>query len=215
MQTLINKKSSIPENWSWNNGIGFLPFGDKPVPYDEAYFEKYVVYSNTRRGEQITNVRCDMVDRHLMACKSAKVLDVGIGCGSFVAAMRGRGWSNAYGTDINPVGLHWLELHGWKWNEADKAEALTFWDVLEHIPDPQIIFNHHRPRFIFICMPVYRDEAHVFTSKHYRPGEHCWYFTVPGLLRFMKRYNYICAEMNDLETELGREDIFSFAFRRG
>lgn len=205
---------NIPENWTWNNGIGFLPFGDKPVPYDAAYFEKYVGYENTRRGEMISEMRCDMVDRHCFACKSIRVLDVGIGSGAFITAMHKRGWMNTRGTDINPVALEWLNHRGLNW-DMKPAEVLTFWDVLEHIPDPRELFDLHRPRYIMISMPVYKDEASVFTSKHYRPGEHCWYFTVQGLIRFMKRYNYICSEMSDLETRAGREDIFSFAFRRG
>jgi hypothetical protein len=54
----------------------------------------------------------------------------------------------------------------------------------------------------------------VLRSKHFRPTEHCWYFTRPGLVFAMKLCGFVLVSESNIETELGREDIGTFAFRR-
>lgn len=200
---------------NWQDGIGFLPFNDNPVPYDEAYFLKYQGLARTGQGKYITQLRANLVEAHAGFCKPEMVvLDVGIGCGCFIQAMRLNGW-DCKGTDINPVAIKWLEHKNLLWKEGDKATILTFWDVLEHIPDPSSIFDHHKAQFVFVSMPIFRDKEHVLRSKHFKPGEHCWYFTHMGLESFMARQGYQLTRSNKMETDRGgREDIGSFVFRR-
>lgn len=213
--------SECPEDWEWNNGIGFLPINgkeSKPVPYDESYFNKYVGYSKTEQGRIITDLRTELVSRWFSYLGQnpvdLNVLDVGIGCGSFVVAMRRIGF-NCWGTDVNPVGIKWLEEQGFLFGPEARAEILTFWDVLEHIERPGELLEKHKPKMIFVSMPIYDEEWAVFRSKHYKPGEHCWYFTREGLRRFMEQFGYRCLEMNLTESEVGgREGIWSFAFKK-
>jgi hypothetical protein len=54
----------------------------------------------------------------------------------------------------------------------------------------------------------------VLRSKHFRPQEHIWYFTREGLVNAMKACGFSLVAESDFETELGREDIGTFAFRR-
>lgn len=207
-----------PPNWTWEDGIGFLPFGDNPVPYDQDYFKRYQALADTERGRLITQMRVDMVCRWTGRregpfAKTAPILDIGIGSGAFVSAMRSKGW-DCYGKDVNPYAIEWLLERGWNWMSQGTACVLTFWDVMEHIPSPEVLLNHHQASLVFITMPIYEDEGHVFRSKHFKPGEHCWYFTRAGLLRYMKMWGYTCIERNANETTMGgREDIESFAFK--
>jgi len=211
--------SKKPDDWSWKDGIGSLPFGNRRVAYDEAYFRKYVCYADTQLGHDLTEARVAMLDLAVDfdSCLHSQdvYLDVGIGSGDYVLALRRRGLT-CYGEDINPVALAWLTQQGFRLPEiTPPIAALSMWDVLEHIEDPrQDIFDRYKPEQVLISMPIYRNEEHVFQSKHYRPGEHCWYFTADGLKRFMDQHGYACTCESDEETKLGREDIGSFIFRK-
>ena len=37
-------------------------------------------------------------------------------------------------------------------------------------------------RLVFLCLPLFTGPEHVLRSKHFRPEEHCWYWTRDGLL---------------------------------
>ena len=63
-------------------------------------------------------------------------------------------------------------------------------------------------------MPIYEDSRHCLKSKHFKPGEHLHYFTHDGLLLWFEQQGFACVEHNDIESQLGREGITSYAFRR-
>lgn len=220
-RVISSARVEVPHDWSWNDGIGFLPLEGRAVPYDEPYFEKYVRMGDTTQGQKITDTRIDFLVTWVEKDHTS-ILDIGIGSGHFLTGLTTRWWPyvahkhwSVYGTDVNPVGIEWLKTHKLFAPEDLKANVLTFWDVLEHIPDPSPIFNHHQPEWIFAAMPIYHNEEHVFRSKHYKPGEHCWYFTEAGFRRWMASFGYICVGVNAREiVQGGREDIWSFVFRR-
>lgn len=197
-----------PANWVWTDDVGYLPLGDAPVPYDEHYFENYARYRGTPMGKAITKYRADWVQEVMP--DGCGVLDVGIGSGDFLAELRKRGMA-AWGTDVNPVAIEWMKARGYL-HAGQTVKALTLWDVLEHIPDPAPLFNQHRPASVFVSTPIYRDEAHALSSKHFKPGEHCWYFTVRGLTLFMQRLGYTLARYRADEITLGRDSIGAFHF---
>jgi hypothetical protein len=68
--------------------------------------------------------------------------------------------------------------------------------------------------WLFLSLPIFRDAEHVLRSKHFKPAEHCWHFTRDGLLFAMKSCGFTMVSESNVETELGREDIGTFAFRR-
>lgn len=205
-----------PENWTFADGIGFLPLGKKPVPYGLKYFQNYQRLAETKEGFLINDIRCNMVISWWHQQKGSQlpaVLDVGIGAGAFVSGMRHCGW-DTFGSDVNPFAIKWLESHGWL-HTGQEVSVLTFWDVLEHIEQPKGLLDEYKAPWIFLSMPIYEDEAAIFKSKHFKPGEHCWYFTQSGLALFMQHMGYQCVEVNKKETVLvGRDEVFSFAFKR-
>jgi hypothetical protein len=206
------ERDSVFERWA-SEGLVWLPqrgMGWYPVteaPYDAAYFAKYQGYADTEMGRRITAARVALVNRY--AGPDASVCDIGIGCGDFITA---RPFTR--GTDVNPAGIRWLRERGLEADlTSERYDALTFWDSLEHIPNPGPLLAHARG-WVFCCLPIFTGPEHVLSSKHFRPDEHCWYWTARGLMRWMAEHGWTCVEIVDIETTLGREDIHTFAFRR-
>lgn len=90
---------------------------------------------------------------------------------------------------------------------------MTFWDSLEHIPEPEVVLKGIG-EWAFVSMPIYKDAKDCLASKHYKPGEHLHYFTLEGFITWMDRQGFEVMEINHAESELGREGITSFAFHR-
>jgi hypothetical protein len=189
--------------WSPELGVGYYPVKD--LPYDEAYFDKYVKMENTEIGQALNNFRVNLVN---MYSPNEQVLDVGIGSGAFVKAS-----DKFVGFDINKKAISWLHAQK-KWSSTLYIhDNMTFWDSLEHIHDPSPILTNIRNK-CFISCPIYRNAEHILSSKHFRKDEHCWYWTFDGLVWFMDQHNFELLYHDDGETKIGREDILSFVFQR-
>ena len=187
--------------WLPEQGIGYYPVTDSP--YDAAYFERVKSNAETEIGLRLQKARVTLVNKYT----KGEVLDIGIGSGLFLSR------KDTWGYDINPVAIEYLVRHRLYRHPSQGAESMTFWDSLEHIHDPTMYLNGAR-EYVFVSMPIYRDVDHLLGSKHYRKDEHCWYFTEDGLLRFMNYFGFECLESNDMETQIGREDIGTFVFKR-
>lgn len=199
---LFNELSKRSLAWIQDLGIGYLPVTVNV--YDDAYFEAYNAIKETPIGLALNQARTELVDRYT----KGSVLDIGIGNGAFVEARK-----DTYGYDINPVAVEWL-IERKKYRHPFRgADALTFWDSLEHIADPTLMLQGAK-EFVFISCPIYHDVNHVLRSKHYKPNEHCWYWTVQGLVLFMSMFDFEVQEVNWMETKIGREDIATFVFKR-
>jgi hypothetical protein len=202
---LIHRLARDRLTWLPDLGIGYYDVKDPVAPYDASYFAKYLSYRDTDLGRRLTESRVDLVNRHW----DGPVVDVGIGCGAFVdARQRTRGY------DINPCGVQWLlerELFCNPYSEP--VEAVTLWDVLEHIWDFDRLLARVSAR-VFVSLPVFSGPCEVLSSKHYREDEHFWYFTSFGFLKVMRSLGWVSLEHNEVETRLGREGIASFAFAR-
>lgn len=175
--------------------------------YDARYLAKCAGYEGSDIAERINAARIAMVDRYAEGCA---VLDIGVGSGEFV-----RRRPNTFGYDINPAAMAWLKASR-RWSEAfDSFTAFCFWDVLEHVPEPETYF---RPMpagsYVFVSIPVFADLARIRTSRHYRPGEHLYYFTAQGFMDWMAMHGLLCLERRDDETRAGRDSILSFVFRK-
>lgn len=192
----------------WNDefGFGYFPVDPVDAPYDRAYWDKYVGYAETPLGAALNQTRCQLVSRFW----GGPVVDIGIGCGTFMKTRKARGLTSGY--DVNPAAVAWLQSIGRFWDPYTRAcEAVTMWDSLEHIRwFPDLLANV--TEFVFVALPVFRDAEDAMTSKHFRPDEHYWYFTPEGLKRVMYDLGWACCEENRSETMLGRESIASFAF---
>ncbi|HFN5073951.1 TPA: methyltransferase domain-containing protein [Pseudomonas aeruginosa] len=187
--------------WSEELGMGFHP--RPPMDYSGPYFEKYQALDATPMGTALTTARVDMVRRHF----DGEVLDVGIGGGRFVVESGGKGF------DVNEEAVQWLKSRNAYADPYKGVAAITCWDSLEHIPDPEALVRSVG-EWVFVSMPVYKDQGDCLKSKHFKPGEHLHYWSVRGLVGWFAKMNFGCVEINERESELGREGITSFAFRR-
>ncbi|WP_311185520.1 methyltransferase domain-containing protein [Pseudomonas aeruginosa] len=187
--------------WSEELGMGFHP--RPPMDYSGPYFEKYQALDATPMGTALTTARVDMVRRHF----DGEVLDVGIGGGRFVVESGGKGF------DVNEDAVRWLKSRNAYADPYKGVAAITCWDSLEHVPDPEALVRSVG-EWVFVSMPVYKDQADCLKSKHFKPGEHLHYWSIRGLVGWFAKMNFGCVEINERESELGREGITSFAFRR-
>ncbi|MFC1253281.1 methyltransferase domain-containing protein [Pseudomonas aeruginosa] len=187
--------------WSEELGMGFHP--RPPMDYSGPYFDKYQALDATPMGAALTAARVDMVRRHF----DGEVLDVGIGGGRFVIESGGKGF------DVNEEAVQWLKSRNAYADPYKGVAAITCWDSLEHVPDPEALVRSVG-EWVFVSMPVYKDQADCLKSKHFKPGEHLHYWSVRGLIGWFAKMNFGCVEINERESDLGREGITSFAFRR-
>lgn len=188
--------------WSEELGMGYHP--RPPMDYSGPYFEKYQALDATPMGERLTQARVAMVKRHF----DGQVVDIGIGGGRFVQD------ADCWGYDVNAEAVAWLRARQRLFDPYNHAvEAITCWDSLEHIPEPEKLIAQVG-EWVFVSMPVYVGQWDCLSSKHFKPGEHIWYFTQNGLIAWFARQGFGCVEINERESELGREGITSYAFRR-
>jgi hypothetical protein len=197
-------------HWLPEHGIGWLPFGAEPAPYDKAYWVRYGTYRHTEMERKLLDIRLGLVERFV---GNAAVMDIGIGNGSFVTE-RNKRVGSTLGYDVNPYAMDWLREHEVAGNPyLGPVVNVTLWDVLEHIEEPGALLDNVTGR-VFVCMPIYADAEDVHASKHFRPDEHCWYFTESGLERFMAMHGFVLEWSGDPETVAGRDSIGSYVFRR-
>lgn len=208
---LFNQCATRRLTWWPEIGVGYYPVEEGTKPYDSEYFARYQRQADTDIGRKLMDARVYFVARHY---PRGPVVDVGIGSGAFIDARDAWGEDLTFGYDVNPNALDWLEMRAAYLNVyRQRVEVITLWDVLEHIADfPRLLANV--TTWAFVSIPIFRDCDHVLRSKHYRKDEHCFYFTADGLIGVMRDLGFECIEQNDMETQLGREDIGSFAFRR-
>lgn len=192
----------------WEKELGFGYFPVRENPYDKSYFEKYLGYAETPMGVAITRARVDLVRRY---AGDEPVVDIGIGCGQFIET---RGSAITTGYDVNPEAIRWLlDRNLWADPYFKEPVNATCFDSLEHMKRPER-FVELVERRLFLSIPIFEDRAHVSRSKHFRPDEHFFYFTRDGLVKWMERLDFILEEENRMETDLGREGIGTFVFKR-
>lgn len=189
--------------WCDSLGIGYMP--SNGYSYDEDYWNKYLTYKGTKIEKDINDVRIDFV--RLNNFDSKLLCDVGIGNGQFLLE------ADCKGYDINPHAKKWL-IDNKKYANPyiDKFDALSMWDVLEHIDDPRDILKF--PDKIFTAIPIHNGLEDCLNSKHLRPGEHIWHFTTNGFRFFMDYLGFILMNKDYGEIRAGRENIISFYFEK-
>jgi hypothetical protein len=206
---LVEQLSRRRLTWWPQIGIGWYPVDPKNAPYDQAYFDQYDRNARTPIGRALMLARCEFVEQHYRG----QLIDVGIGSGAFLDCRQAR-QEKTWGYDINPAALKWLETRMLLIDPyLVPFQAMTMWDVLEHMEDFGLLLANCR-EWLFLSLPIFRDAEHVLRSKHFKPAEHCWHFTRDGLLFAMKSCGFTMVSESNVETELGREDIGTFAFRR-
>jgi hypothetical protein len=189
------------------HGVAYQKDQGHLVEYDGAYFEKYRGYEGQPIALDINAGRVALVAKFI---GRGRMVDVGIGSGEFI-----KNRPNTFGTDVNPHAIAWLKRQKLLAERLFDFSAFSFWDVIEHIPTPEESFRHvplHGR--LFTSIPLFADLDSIRRSKHYRPDEHLYYFTEDGFLAWMELHGFHMLERQTFEIDAGREDIFSFAFRR-
>lgn len=189
-------------------GVAYQRDMTSPIAYDAAYFDHYVSLEGTEIARRINSGRVAIVDKYVG--KGSLVLDNGIGSGEFI-----RSRLNTHGRDVNQTAVRWLHKNDKVGGDLSEYSAFTFWDVLEHIDAPNVLFRRMRDgSHLFTCIPVMDDLKRIRESKHYKPNEHFYYWTEQGFVDWMALYRFRLLERQNFETEAGRVSIGTFAFKK-
>jgi hypothetical protein len=212
MDPIIKKYSSVPFSelsWCNNHGIMYQTDMSTSVDYAKDYYEKYISYEKTEIATKLNEGRTKITEKY---CEN--LLDIGIGSGEFIKESK----ITVYGFDINEIAVKWLKERGLyvdPYNKMPDVGGLTFWDSLEHIPNPNALLSLVKSKqYVFISIPIFDNLFSLKKSKHYRPNEHYYYFTANGMLKYMKDSGFSVVEIEDFETKAGREDIMTFVFQK-
>jgi hypothetical protein len=180
------------------------------VAYDAAYLENYDRYAAGPIANRLLARRLSFLIRHVP--DGASVLDVGAASGIFVRAARLSGY-DAKGFDVIPEARARLRAVGNFGDEPGQFDAVTLFDSLEHMEDPGAYLGRVRVgAVVLVAIPVF-DLGAVRQSKHYKPGEHLYYWTAHGFIEWMALQGFVLLEQSGHEVEAGRESIAAFAFR--
>jgi hypothetical protein len=191
--------------WLPKLGVGYYPVDPLATPYDDAYYDKYVRYHSTELGQKLNEFRLGLVQKYI---GDGPLIDIGVGCGSFVKFRRGETW----GFDVNPAAIKSLK-NVWRFvnSPGDDITNASFWDTLEHLQDPGSFVKNRV--FVFISIPIFKSPEHVLGSRHFNRDEHYWYFTRIGLVSWFDNLGFELIESSFEEALLGREDIQTFVFK--
>lgn len=193
------------------DGFAYQRDMSRRVRYDDSYLYKFAAYDRAT-ARAVNAGRVSMLSRHLT--RGSSVLDVGAGDGEFVRAARDAGF-NAKGYEVIPAAANALKLAELYDNHPRGYDAVTMFDVLEHMEDPAPwLGGISRPSaMLFMSLPIFEDLRRIRESRHYRPNEHFYYFTADGLVSWIALYGFALVERSQHEIEAGRENIGAFAFR--
>jgi hypothetical protein len=198
--------TDIRLEWYPKLGYGYDPT-EVADPYGQAYWDRYASYRSSPIAAVLMQARTDLVRRFH---GDGWLVDVGIGSGHFLET-RGAG---TFGYDVNPIAIRWLLDRDLWWDPyARDPEAVTLWDVLEHMKRPENLLSCVK-RLAFVSIPIFENRDHALRSKHYKPGEHLFYFSRDGLLKWAGKQGFRMALENRMESDLGREGIATFVFER-
>lgn len=188
--------------WLPEYGMGYHTA--PPMEYGEDYFDSYMTLDASDMGTSLTAARVNLVENYW----NGEVVDIGIGAGRFVKE------KGCLGFDVNDRAVNWLKREDRFRDPYDHpVDCITCWDSLEHIPEPEKLIKQVGC-MVFVSMPIYKDAEDVLQSKHYKPGEHLWYWTHRGLMRWFRDLGFAYVTHNQMETELGREGIKTYVFKR-
>ena len=201
------KKENGLFSWDSKKELGFYPVMDSW--YDDLYFEASIQNSLSKIAKPLYEFRAEIINKYV----SGKVLDFGTGCGAFLAYRK-----NTVGYDICPKSIDYLKkeklFFDFYRNGLEGIDGIAFFDVLEHIKNADLIFKRITSQYVFISLPIFRDKAHVLSSKHFKVNEHFWYFTLKSIYAFLEEQGFEIIEERRDETLIGREDITTFVAKR-
>ena len=184
------------------------------VSYDSAYWAKVNAYEGSDIQKLVLEGRLGLLRK--WSPMGSKVFDVGAGTGAFVRAARFAGY-DAVGHDVMLEARRALEEDGLycPTGRAGAMDVVTLWDTIEHLDDPHLIPLAMRAgALLMVSVPLFKDIKDIRPSKHYRPGEHLYYFTFEGFVWWANSLRLSLLDYSDHETAAGRDSIGAFVFRK-
>jgi SAM-dependent methyltransferase len=182
--------------------------------YDEGYWSSDAAkdrgYSDYRSDAPLYlrtyKKRLAVVRRHF--ARPGRVLDVGCAAGYFLSVMRDEGWDV---TGIEPsdairaqaaerIGAS--RVHGGLLQDAPvephSFDLVTFWDVIEHIPDPVAALRHAGDllapggKLLIETQDVSSRAARMLGKawQHYKHAEHIYHFDPRTMLDLLRRAGF-------------------------
>lgn len=168
----------------------------KPTLYDQSYLAEYRRRGETELGRKINRERWSLVQRYMP--HSSQILDWGCGDGAFIRSKENGHYVDGY--DINPnspfYDNHRLYLGRW--------DAVTLWDVIEHLKHPSDFLRKLRTEWLFISTPNVAsvNGAVLKDWKHWKPEEHQHLFSEASLYRMLSRTGFRVIEISNEEGAL-------------
>jgi hypothetical protein len=180
------------------------------VEYGDAYMIKVQAYEGNAIAKAVIAGRCEMLGRHLYP--GHRVLDFGAGTGEFVRTANAEGYA-VKGFEVMKQAVARLKEQELYADNPHEFDAVCLWDTIEHMENPHLLLQGIRKgAHLFVSLPMFEDLNTIRLSKHYRPGEHLYYFTCQGFIDYMKLYGFRGVEASRHEIVAGRENIGAFAF---
>lgn len=180
------------------------------VPYDADYLVKCKSYEGSDISNAVNRGRCALLMRHLP--EGSNVIDVGAGSGAFVREAMSWGF-DAFGFDVIDEAAINLSDAGRYAEDIEAFEAVTMWDSMEHMENPSEYLDRiSRGSRLFVSIPIFEDLFKIRNSKHYRPGEHLYYFKDMGFVNWMSLHGFMLLEKATFEMDAGRQSIYDYAF---
>ena len=195
----------------FDNGVAWQTDLKVSESYGPDYFKKCSDKDDTHIARQLNRGRINLVDEFDLNM----VLDIGAGSCEFI---KKRLWEGrlTHGIDIMPDTVEWLKARSLYSDRLESYPAFTMWDVLEHLPDPAIYLDRMpKGSYLFVSVPIMKDLAKIRESKHYRPGEHIWYWTDAGFRKWMAERGFGFISCRDFEMRAGREQCLTYVFEKG
>ncbi len=158
------------------------------IEYNYDYSNKYNNYGE--KGNYLGYLRLGALIGAMKEIPS-RILDVGYGNGSFLAAAQTI-IPYCAGCDLSPypvpAGCHRVE----SLTDAE-YDVVTFFDSLEHFDDISII-KALKSKYVFISVPwcptTDPTSAEFVSWYHRRPNEHLWHFNKESLAAFFAECGY-------------------------
>ncbi len=186
---------------------------DAPAYLESAYFREQRSHPETSEGPEVAIYREGVALLEHAIGGPAHLLDVGCGAGRFLALARERGWK-AEGLEISrtharEVGARLgLPIHHGHVEQLDLGrhfDAITMWDVLEHVRDPIEALSAARRHlvpggallvFTIDCSSLFNQLGHLLhrvggrrasgTLELLYDEHHNWFFTDATLHRLVE-----------------------------
>jgi 2-polyprenyl-3-methyl-5-hydroxy-6-metoxy-1,4-benzoquinol methylase len=203
--------------------------------------ENYISHSNTKKGivnqlyhrvrEHSLNNKRKLIQSHLQANKSPRLLDIGCGIGAFMHHMQQHGWdvegtepsSDARAQAAQQFGLAVHPPEDLFDPQLGTFDILTMWHVLEHVHT----LNEYMVRLrelmrpnatLFIAVPNYTSyDASVYRAHWaaYDVPRHLYHFSPASMRLFVQKHGFTLKAIQPMWFDSFYVSMLSEKYRSG